>query len=499
MENIENLETYRMYRDAYLKDDNSMEPAADRIEPDVANLVEEAELPLYTGCPSTKMSATVMFYKFKARHSLSDNGYDELLEMVRSLLPRNNILPSSLYSTKKLLKAFDLGYEKIHACVKDCCLFRKNLEHMETCPYCGASRWKVNKRTKKVEKGVPAKVLRYFPIIPRFRRMFRDSEKAEQLRWHDSHKSQDGMMRHPVDSLAWKKIDSKWPSFANDPRNLRLGLSSDGFNPFGDLSSRYSCWPVILTTYNLPPSLCMSKENLMLTLLIPGPKQPGNDIDVYLEPLIEDLKELWINGVSAYDAFTKSVFNLKAILMWTINDFPAYGNLSGYSTKGKKACPVCGVQTSSTWLPNGRKHAYMCHRRFLPPDHPYRQNKVWFDGTEEHRVRPRKLTGSEVFQVVKDIKNNWGKGNKDCSRKKKKKVNKGQNRKRKRHEGKKKIANEVADDDDDDDDGDDPTKLTKRWKKKSIFFELSYWEVYCTYFYFLDNIYLFSLNFAETL
>lgn len=80
---------------------------------------------------------------------------------------------------------------------------------METCPYCGASRWKVNKRTKKVEKGVPTKVLRYFLIIPRFRRMFRDFEKAEQLRWHDSHKSQDGMMRHPVDSLAWKKIDSK--------------------------------------------------------------------------------------------------------------------------------------------------------------------------------------------------------------------------------------------------------------------------------------------------
>lgn len=185
--------------------------------------------------------------------------------------------------------------------------------------------------------------------------MFRDSEKAEQLRWHDSHKSQDGMMRHPVDSLAWKKIDSKWPSFANDPRNLRLGLSSDGFNPFGDLSSRYSCWPVILTTYNLPPSLCMSKENLMLTLLIPDPKQPGNDIEVYLEPLIEDLNELWINGVSAYDAFTKSVFNLKAVLMWIINDFPAYGNLSGYSTKGKKLVqyvvfkhPLHGCQTEES-------------------------------------------------------------------------------------------------------------------------------------------------------
>ena len=59
----------------------------------------------------------------------------------------------------------------------------------------------------------------------------------------------------------------------------------------------------------------------MLTLLILGKKQPGNDIDVYLQPFIEDLLELWNNGVNIYDAFTKTVFNLRAILLWTINDF----------------------------------------------------------------------------------------------------------------------------------------------------------------------------------
>lgn len=84
---------------------------------------------------------------------------------------------------------------------------------------------------------------------------------------------------------------------------------------------------MILVAYNLPSSLCIFKENLMLTLLILGPRQPGNDIDVYLEPLVKDLKELWINGVSVYDALNKSTINLKAVLMWTINDFPAYGNL----------------------------------------------------------------------------------------------------------------------------------------------------------------------------
>lgn len=79
---------------------------------------------------------------------------------------------------------------------------------------------------------------------------------------------------------------------------------------------------------------------MMLSLLIPGPNQPRNDIDVYLEPLIDDLKELWNNGVVIFDAFSKLTFNIKAVLMWTINDFPAYANLSGYSTKGEKACPV---------------------------------------------------------------------------------------------------------------------------------------------------------------
>ena len=153
--------------------------------------------------------------------------------------------------------------------------------------------------------------------------MFKLQERAEQLTWHSNHKSQDGKMRHPVDSLAWDLIDRKWSSFASDPRNLRLGLAADGFNPFANLSSTYSCWPVMLVTYNLPPWLCMAKDNVMLTLLIPGPKQPGNNIDVYLEPLVDDLKELWSNGVEAYDAASNSKFILKAILMWTINDFPA--------------------------------------------------------------------------------------------------------------------------------------------------------------------------------
>ena len=77
-----------------------------------------------------------------------------------------------------------------------------------------------------------------------------------------------------------------------DSRNLRFGLATDSFNPFFNMSSRYSCWSVMLVTYNLRPWLCMKKENIMLTLLISGPRQPGNNIDVYLQLLVEDLQHL---------------------------------------------------------------------------------------------------------------------------------------------------------------------------------------------------------------
>ena len=113
-----------------------------------------------------------------------------------------------------------------------------------------------------------------------------------------------------------------------------MGISTDGFNPFGLMSSGWSTWPVIVTPYNLPPGLCMKKEYMMLSLLIPGKHSPGNDIDVFLEPLIDELKQLWVEGVMTYDAHSKETFRLHAMVLWTINDFPAYANLSGWSTKG---------------------------------------------------------------------------------------------------------------------------------------------------------------------
>ena len=78
-----------------------------------------------------------------------------------------------------------------------------------------------------------------------------------------------------------------------------------------------------MVIYNLPPWLCMKRKYMMLSMLISGPKQLGDDIGTYLAPLIEDLKLLWENGVECYDAYQEEVFNLRSVLLWTINDFSA--------------------------------------------------------------------------------------------------------------------------------------------------------------------------------
>ncbi|XXG72577.1 hypothetical protein AAC387_Pa07g1644 [Persea americana] len=125
------------------------------------------------------------------------------------------------------------------------------------------------------------------------------------MRWHDQGRIKDEVLRHPVDSKAWSTLDDEFPMFGLEPRNVRLGLVSDGFNPFNTMSTAHSTWLIILIPYNLPPWMCMKQSFFMLSVLILGPKSLGSDTDVYLQPLIEELKELWIDGVETYDASPK--------------------------------------------------------------------------------------------------------------------------------------------------------------------------------------------------
>jgi hypothetical protein len=99
-------------------------------------------------------------------------------------------------------------------------------------------------------------------------------------------------LSHPADGEAWKEFNKSWPKFVEDARNLRLGLATNGFNPFGNMNNSYSMWPVFVVPYNMPPWVCMEESNFMMALLIPGSSSPSKDFDIFMEPLVKELQQL---------------------------------------------------------------------------------------------------------------------------------------------------------------------------------------------------------------
>ena len=260
-------------------------------------MLEDHRKLLYPNCEDgqKKLGTTLELLQLKAENGLSDQGFEKLLKRLKKMLPRGNVLPHNTYEAKKVVCHLGLEVQKIHACINDCILYRsKEYENLNACPVCSALRYKIRRDDPgdvegepRPRKRVPAKVMWYAPIIPRLKRLFQNKEHAKLLRWHKEDRKKDVMLRHPADGSQWRKIDREFPTFSDDARNLRFGLSTDGFNPFGEHSTSHSTWPVTLCIYNLPPWLCMKREFIMMSVLIQGPKQPGNDIDVYLRPLVE--------------------------------------------------------------------------------------------------------------------------------------------------------------------------------------------------------------------
>ncbi|XP_025669940.1 uncharacterized protein [Arachis hypogaea] len=226
-------------------------------------LLEDGEQELYPGCAKfSKLAFLVRLYHIKCMCGVSDKAFGMILELLCESFEHAKI-PASLHDAKRIIRKLGIAYKKIDACPNDCMLYQGSDQELSRCKICGTSRWKQKSRRNSVvrinvvvkKKGKPqaAKVLRYFPLVPRLQRMFMSSKTSVDMLWHKKGPNSDGFLRHPRDGEAWKAFDRRYTHFSGDPRSVRLALASDGFNPFGNLSSRYSIWPVILIPYNLPP------------------------------------------------------------------------------------------------------------------------------------------------------------------------------------------------------------------------------------------------------
>jgi hypothetical protein len=143
---------------------------------------------------------------------------------------------------------------------------------------------------------------------------------------------------------------SSWPNFTMEPCNVQLGLTTYGMNLFGIQRSHWSTWPIVMLNYNILPWLTTKKHFVMLSLIIPSPQSiMGEHFDVYLKPMLDELKMLWEVGIdmrNARQSNGESTFKFRAIFLWMIHDLPAYGIVVGCITKGYQGCPCFAYATT---------------------------------------------------------------------------------------------------------------------------------------------------------
>ncbi|KAK1611624.1 hypothetical protein QYE76_035297 [Lolium multiflorum] len=155
-------------------------------------------------------------------------------------------------------------------------------------------------------------------------------DTAQQMRWAVEGNRYTDKMIHPSDGSAWKNFVKKFPLKAGDPRSVAVAISTDGFNPY-------------------------------------GPKYPGKNMNVYLEPLVDDLVRGWEGrGIRTYDASKKEYFDMQAVTFF--------------------------------WLNKGGK--YSCFdeaRQFLERRHAYRSDvKSFKKGRVVRGPKPIPKTGTEI-------------------------------------------------------------------------------------------------------
>jgi hypothetical protein len=219
-----------------------------------------------------------------------------------------------------------------------------------------------------------------------------DPKEAKLMQWHVKREKPEEdpemgyMLTHPSDAGQWEALDITFPRFRGDGRNIRLGMSTDGLNLFGNQSSTHSTWPMFVWPYNLPPWLCTKQRYIHLSILIQGPKQPGVDMHLYLGLLKEELDTLWKMPPRTWDAYSRTYFDMRAALITMITDYPGCAYISAQVSHGFCGCVKCMDETPHLQLPRdpgSSKTVYPGARRWLRLDHPWRKRTDLFNGKDE--------------------------------------------------------------------------------------------------------------------
>ncbi|KAL0302129.1 UNVERIFIED_CONTAM: hypothetical protein Scaly_3042400 [Sesamum calycinum] len=163
--------------------------------------------------------------------------------------------------------------------------------NLEYCKFCKVARYKPILGRDLCRKKSPYAVLRCLPLTPCLQRLYSSRTTAEHMIWHATHQTEEGSMCHSSDAEAWKYFDRMYPDFVEESHNVW----HDQYN------HTYSCWPVIITPYNLPLSCCSYGMWVLERTTMPRTTHyHAGDVDVDYERLTYLWDDVWVEYRRGY-------------------------------------------------------------------------------------------------------------------------------------------------------------------------------------------------------
>lgn len=298
----------------------------------------KAKMLLFEGSSVTVLQALCGYLAWFTEHpGTSKSALSDLLSLHhKQILPDGNNLPSSFDEAYSFIRPFLLPFVVYEACPNDCILFRKTDRYdystLENCPICNSKRYTAQR--------IPARKFSYYPLGPRWKRMYGNASIAEVLQSHDMDQpaAQDNCLQDLIGSPSWKNAYDAQGFFEAERRGISLQLSTDGVNPFSSNKVIYSMWPIMLTVLNFPKCVRNLFSNMMLVGIIPdnGGHEPKS-IDPYLEVVVDVL--LSLSGSPFYDSFRKAPFAFKVQILSYVLDYPGLNKL--FNSTGANSFQGC--------------------------------------------------------------------------------------------------------------------------------------------------------------
>ena len=294
--------------------------------------------PLYKGSNKTLREVIQGYIKIFLDKSMSKSALTDMLTLTKSILPHDNLLPSTYQQLKSLISDELVRLQKLQVCVNDCLLFKGQHHKLRNCPHCGEERYKSPDGLGRI---VARRYFTYCSLESSLQLMFGCSNVAQVIQ-EAGGCQQMNVVSDITESKTWRT----WKSHhnGNDGVKVALGFNTDGVNPYHSQGIQYSFWPLIFCIMNLSKRIRNKGDALILAGVVPSKDVKLNkglepDITAYMELVVDEL--LTLSSMELYSAYQRAPVAVKVEVLLYMMDFQAYSKF--FRMSGCSAYFTCNI------------------------------------------------------------------------------------------------------------------------------------------------------------